>query len=149
MGYSHCITQFDRFVSANYTQSSNSSKISSSQLKALDFFLFSKCCRGKEKVEIYRHHQGGEISLSLQTLHDEVELIAQGLKAIRHSDLGHVGLTDVVAFWTFLQIVLTQEVGFFLEHRIKPMIFFFLFLNKPIHPSIFTSWEVTDCLAQE
>lgn len=71
-------------------------------------------------MQIHLLHQEGEILLILQTLHDEVELIAQGLVAVGHSDLGHVGFTDVVAFWTFLQIVFTQEVGFFLEHRNKP-----------------------------
>lgn len=84
------------------------------------FFLFSFCYAWKTNAGVYLQRQEGEISLSLQTLHDEAELIAQGLVAVRHADLGHVGLTDVVAFWTFLQIVFAQEVDFFLEHRIKP-----------------------------
>lgn len=61
-----------------------------------------------------------ECSLGLQALLDEVELVAQGLVAIRHTDLGHVGLADVVARWTLLQVVVTQEVDLLLEHRRKP-----------------------------
>lgn len=55
--------------------------------------------------------------LRLQALLDEVELVAQRLKAVRHADLGHVGLTDVVALWTLLKVVITQEVGLLLEYR--------------------------------
>lgn len=100
---------------------------------------FSELQLSKEKQMNLQHHEG-EISLSLQTLHDEVELIAQGLEAVRHADLGHVGLTDVVAFWTFLQIVFTQEADFFLEHRIKPIIcpFHFKKKKKLVHLSLQT-----------
>lgn len=59
--------------------------------------------------------QTGLCSINLQTLLDQVELIAQGLIAVSHTDLGHVGFADVVAFWTLLQVVLTQEVEFLLE----------------------------------
>lgn len=55
--------------------------------------------------------------LNLQALLDEIKLIAQSLKAICHTNLGHIGLADVVPFWTLLQVVRTQEVGFLLEHR--------------------------------
>lgn len=57
--------------------------------------------------------------LGLQALLYVVELIAQGLKAICHTDLGHIGLTDVIALWTLLQVVITQVVSLFLEHRKK------------------------------
>lgn len=58
--------------------------------------------------------------LWLKALLDEVELIAQGLVAICHTDLGHIGLADVVALWTLLQEVMTQEVALLLEHKRKP-----------------------------
>lgn len=79
-------------------------------------------------VETFLHHNADEFRpgigqleclLSLQALLDEVELIAQGLKAVRHTDLGHVGLADVVALWTLLQVVMTQEVDLLLGHRRK------------------------------
>lgn len=57
--------------------------------------------------------------VSLQAFLDEVELIAQGLEAIRHSDLSHVGLPDVVTLWTFFEVIRTQEVAFLLERRRK------------------------------
>lgn len=53
----------------------------------------------------------------LHALLDEVELVAQGLVAVSHADLGHVGLTDVVALWAFLEVVLTQEVALLLRRR--------------------------------
>lgn len=57
-------------------------------------------------------HRGGLWSLHsfFEALLDEVKLIAQRLIAIRHTDLGHVGLADVVALWTLLKVVDTQEV---------------------------------------
>lgn len=45
-----------------------------------------------------------------EALLDKVELVAQRLIAIRHTDLGHVGLADVVALGTLLKVVGTQEV---------------------------------------
>lgn len=53
--------------------------------------------------------------LGLQALLDEVELVAQGLEAIRHTDLSHVGLADVVALRTLLQVILTQAVELLLQ----------------------------------
>ena len=79
-------------------------------------------------VETFLHHNADEFRpwlgqfeclLSLQALLDQVELIAQGLEAVRHADLGHVGLADVVALWTLLQVVMTQEVDLLLEHKRK------------------------------
>lgn len=55
------------------------------------------------------HHCGVSVSL-FEALLDEVELVAQRLVAIGHTDLGHVGLADVVALRTLLQVVVTQEV---------------------------------------
>lgn len=73
--------------------------------------------------------------LNLQAFLDEIELIAQGLIAIRHTDLGHIGLADVVAFWTLLQVVRTQEVGFLLEHRNEPPACVSASINHPhMHP---------------
>lgn len=113
VGRIHRCTQFDRFLS----------------------FVSSAW---KATAEIFPHHKEGEISLGLQTLHDEVELVAQGLISVRHADLGHVGLTDVVAFWTFLQVVFPQEVDFFLEHTIKPI----AWPKKPLSPSILDLLEL-------
>lgn len=84
-------------------------------------------------VENFLHHNADEFRpgigqleclLSLQALLDEVELIAQGLKAVRHTDLGHVSLADVVALWTLLQVVMTQEADLLLEHRRKQQAYF-------------------------
>lgn len=57
-------------------------------------------------------HHGGLWSLYsvFEALLDKVELVAQRLIAIRHTDLGHVGLADVVALRTLLKVVGTQEV---------------------------------------
>lgn len=60
-------------------------------------------------------------SLCLQTLPDEVELIAQCFKAIRHPDLSHIGFTDVVALRTFFEVIVTQEVDFLLEQKQRMM----------------------------
>ena len=56
--------------------------------------------------------------VSLQALLDEVELIAQGLMAVCHTDLGHISLADVVALGTLLQVVVTQAVELLLEKKI-------------------------------
>lgn len=56
-------------------------------------------------------------TLVFETLLDKVELVAQCLIAIRHTDLGHVGLADVVALGTLLKVVVTQEVLLLLANR--------------------------------
>lgn len=58
--------------------------------------------------------------LRLQALLDEVELVAQGLIAVRHTDLRHVGLADVIALWALFEVILTQEVALLLQRKKKP-----------------------------
>lgn len=58
--------------------------------------------------------------LRLQALLDEVELVAQGLIAVRHTDLRHVGFADVVALWTLFEVILTQEVALLLQRKKNP-----------------------------
>lgn len=73
-------------------------------------FLFRRYC-GKITVETLLHN-GGLWSLYsvFEALLDKVELVAQRLISIRHTDLGHVGLADVITLWTLLKVVVTQEV---------------------------------------
>ena len=52
--------------------------------------------------------------LGLEALLDQVQLVAERLVAVRHADLGHVGLADVVALGTLLQVVVSQEVNLLL-----------------------------------
>lgn len=73
-------------------------------------YSLRRCCgRKKNSAVTLLHHSGVSVSV-FEALLDEVELVAQRLVAIGHTDLGHVGLADVVALRTLLQVVVTQEV---------------------------------------
>lgn len=52
--------------------------------------------------------------VTLDAFFNEAELIAQSLVAISHTDLRHVCLAYIIAFWTFLQVIITQEVNLLL-----------------------------------
>lgn len=87
-------------------------------------FVCSKVCfffrhySGKITVGTLLRHCGLWSRHSVfEALLDEVEFVAQRLIAIRHTDLGHVGLADVVALRTLLQVVSTQEVLLLLANR--------------------------------
>ena len=56
--------------------------------------------------------------LSVYGLGDEVELLAHGLVAVGHADVGYVGATDVVALLPFLVVVWPQPVTLDLEGRL-------------------------------
>jgi len=53
---------------------------------------------------------GGSSCFHLHGVHQEAELVAQRLMAVRQPDLGHVCPPDVVPVWAVLQVVWTQEV---------------------------------------
>lgn len=52
--------------------------------------------------------------LGLHSLHQEAELIAQGLVAVGHADLSHIGPSNVIPVGPVLQVVGPQEVLLFL-----------------------------------
>lgn len=52
--------------------------------------------------------------VTLDAFFNEVKLIAQRLVPISHTDLSHICLAYIIAFWTFLQVIITQEVNLLL-----------------------------------
>lgn len=59
--------------------------------------------------------------VGLHRVHQEAELVPQGLVAVRHPDLGHVGPPDLVALRAALQVVGADEVLLLLEVKEKVM----------------------------
>ena len=57
--------------------------------------------------------------LALHGLRDERQLLAQGLVAVAHADVRHVGAADVVALRALLGIVGAQPVALHLEGQGK------------------------------
>lgn len=53
--------------------------------------------------------------LTLDGLCDKRQLLAQGLMAVAHSDVWHIGAADVIALGTLLGIVGSQPVAFYLQ----------------------------------
>lgn len=54
-------------------------------------------------------------SLTLDSLRDERQLLAQGLVAVAHTDVRHVSTADVVALGALLRIVGSQPVALHLQ----------------------------------
>ena len=57
--------------------------------------------------------------LTLHGLRDERQLLAQGLVAVAHADVRHIGAADVVALGALLGIVGSQPVALHLEGQGK------------------------------
>ena len=71
----------------------------------------------ERQLSLVRDRRGG--SIHLHGVHQEAELVAKCLVAVRHPDLGHVGPPDVVALMAVLKVIWTQEVLFLLGEVVR------------------------------